>query len=184
MIFEETKLQGAYVIDVEPHRDERGFFARSFCAEEFGAHGLIDHFAQSNVSFNARKGTLRGMHWQIAPHREVKLVRCTAGSIYDVIVDVREGSATLGQWFGVELSADNRRMLYIPEGFAHGFLSTADASEVFYQMSHPHAPRAARGFRYDDPAVAIAWPGEVVVISQRDQGYAPLELERIAERPA
>ncbi len=184
MIFEETKLRGAYVIDVEPHRDERGFFARSFCAEEFAAHGLIERFAQSNISLNARKGTLRGMHWQIAPHREVKLVRCTAGAIYDVIVDVREHSATLGQWFGVELSAENRRMLYIPEGFAHGFLSTSDASEVFYEMSHPHAPEAARGFRYDDPAIGIAWPGEVAVISERDGGYAPLDLARVAERPA
>ncbi len=172
------------MIELEPHRDERGFFARSFCADEFAAHGLVDHWAQSNVSFNAKKGTLRGMHWQIAPHREVKLVRCTAGSIFDVIVDVRSDSPTLGQWVGVELSAENRRMFYIPEGFAHGFLSTADDTEVFYEMSHPHAPEAARGFRYDDPAVAIEWPGEVAVLSERDAGYAPLDLERIAERPA
>lgn len=184
MIFHQTELAGAYVIELEPHRDERGFFARSFCAEEFAAHGLTAHWAQSNVSFNEHEGTMRGMHWQVAPHQEVKLVRCTAGGIFDVVVDVRPASPTLGRWIGVQLDAENRRMLYIPGGFAHGFLTTADDTEVFYEMSSPHVPEAARGFRFDDAAIGIEWPGDVRVVSERDRSYAALDLERIAERPA
>lgn len=179
MIFSETELAGAYTIDIERHEDERGFFARSFCVEEFAEHGLATHWAQSNVSFNERQGTMRGMHWQTPPHEEVKLVRCTQGSIFDVIVDVRAGSATTGRWVGVELSAQNRRMLYIPGGFAHGFLTTADKTEVFYEMSSPHVPDAAHGFCWNDPQLAIAWPGPVNVISNRDAGYPHLDLAAI-----
>lgn len=179
MIFRETKLAGAYTIELEPHADERGFFARSFCAEEFADHGLVAHWAQSNVSFNERRGTLRGMHWQTPPHEEVKLVRCTKGAIYDVIVDVRAGSPTAGVWVGVELSEKNRRMLYIPGGFAHGFLTTADKTEVFYEMSSPHVPEAARGFCWSDPQVGIDWPESVQVISDRDAAFPALDLKAI-----
>ncbi len=183
MEFERTRLEGAYIIDLKPHRDERGLFARSFCAEEFAKRGLVEQWVQSNVSFNAAAGTLRGMHWQSEPHGEVKLVRCTAGAIFDVIVDLRAESQTLGQWQGFELSAVNRRMVYIPEGFAHGFLTLADNTEVFYEMSEPYAPDAACGFRYDDPAVAIEWPGKATVISERDLGYAALDPEYLAVTP-
>lgn len=179
MIFSETELAGAYTIELERHEDERGFFARSFCAQEFAEHGLIEHWAQSNVSFNERRGTMRGMHWQTSPHEEVKLVRCTKGAIYDVIVDVRAGSPTARRWLGVELSEENRRMLYIPGGFAHGFLTTADRTEVFYEMSAPHVPEAARGFYWNDPQVAIAWPGPVNVISDRDAGYPNLDVHSL-----
>lgn len=179
MIFSETELAGAYTIDLEPHSDERGFFARSFCADEFAAHGLEHRWAQSNVSFNAERGTLRGMHWQIPPHQESKLVRCTTGAIFDVIVDVRPGSPTIGRWIGVDLSATNRRMLYVPGGFAHGFLTTADKTEVFYEMSSPHVPDAARGFCWNDPRVAIEWPEPVRVVSDRDAGYPNLDLDAL-----
>ena len=179
MIFSETKLTGAYTIDLERHSDERGFFARSFCSEEFAEHGLVTQWAQSNVSFNEHRGTLRGMHWQVPPHEEVKLVRCTRGALYDVIVDVRPASPTAGEWIGVELSENNRRMLYIPGGFAHGFLTTADKTEVFYEMSSPHVPEAARGFCWSDPKVAIDWPEAVAVISDRDAGYPQLDLAAI-----
>jgi len=174
VIFHETKLAGAFAVELEPHRDERGFFARSFCRAEFSARGLADTWEQSNVSFNAKRGTLRGMHWQVEPHGEVKLVRCTAGALYDVVVDLREGSPSLGDWVGIELSAANRRMLYVPEGLAHGFVTLADATEVFYEMSRPHAPGAARGFRFDDPRIGIAWPEPAAVVSQRDLGYPGL----------
>lgn len=177
MIFSETKLPGAFVIDLERHADARGFFARSFCRDEFAERGLVQGWAQSNVSYNAKRGTLRGMHWQSPPHGEVKLVRCTAGALFDVIVDLRPASPTLGDWIGVELSADSRRMLYVPEGFAHGFLTIADDTEVFYEMSAPHAPEAARGFRFDDPRVAIGWPEPARVISDRDADYPPLPEE-------
>jgi dTDP-4-dehydrorhamnose 3,5-epimerase len=179
VIFSETELAGAYTIDIERHEDARGFFARSFCVEEFAEYGLTTHWVQSNVSFNEHQATMRGMHWQSPPHEEVKLVRCTQGSIFDVIVDVRAGSATTGRWVGVELSAQNRRMLYIPGGFAHGFLTTADKTEVFYEMSSPHVPDAARGFCWNDPQLDIAWPGPVNVISDRDAGYPHLDLALI-----
>ncbi len=171
MIFTPTSLPGAYIIEPELHEDERGAFARTFCQNEFKEHGLKDHFVQCNISYNKKKGTLRGMHYQAAPHQEAKLVRCTAGAIYDVIVDLRPESSTYRQWTAVELTAANRRALYVPEGFAHGFQTLCDDSEVFYQMSEFYHPESARGLRWDDPAVLIAWPVGPRTISARDQGY-------------
>ncbi len=171
MRFTETALPGAFVIDAERMADERGFFARSYCAREFGEHGLHTVWPQCNVSFNLRAGTLRGMHWQAAPHEEVKLVRCTAGAIHDVIVDLRTDSATYLKHCGITLSADDRSMLYIPGGFAHGFLTLEDRTEVFYQMGATYAPESARGARWNDPAFGIDWPAEVRVISERDDAY-------------
>jgi dTDP-4-dehydrorhamnose 3,5-epimerase len=171
MRFTETKVAGVYFIEPEPIADERGFFARIWCREEFAANGLDPELAQANISFNARKGTLRGLHFQAAPHAEVKLVRCTRGAIFDVAVDLRSGSPTYLSWFGAELSDANRSMLYVPEGCAHGFLTLTDGAEVAYQMSAPYAPEAARGVRFDDPAFGIEWPGEVVVINERDRTY-------------
>jgi dTDP-4-dehydrorhamnose 3,5-epimerase len=171
MRFTETKVAGAYLIEPEPIADERGFFARTWCQEEFAANGLNRDLAQANISFNHRKGTLRGMHYQEAPHQEAKLVRCTRGAIFDVALDLRPDSPTYRAWFGAELTDENRSMLYVPEGCAHGFLTLADATEVAYQMSAPYAPAAARGVRWDDPAFGIEWPGEVVVINERDRTY-------------
>jgi dTDP-4-dehydrorhamnose 3,5-epimerase len=171
MIFAESPLAGVYVIEIERLADERGFFARSFCAEEFAARGLEAPMHQCSVSYNARAGTLRGMHCQIAPHEEHKLVRCTAGAIYDVVVDIRESSPTYRRWFATELTAANRRSLFIPPGFAHGFLSLADHSEVYYMISAPHAPQSSRGFRWNDPAFGIEWPQPPEVISARDASY-------------
>ncbi len=171
MKFIETSIPGAFVIDPERLEDERGFFARSWCREEFEAHGCNADLAQCNISFNRRKGTLRGMHYQAAPHEEAKLVRCTLGAIYDVVLDLRPSSSAYLKHFGVVLSAQNRSMLYLPEGTAHGFLSLEDNTEIFYQMSSLYAPGAARGYRHNDPAFAIKWPDEVVVISERDRTY-------------
>lgn len=171
MIFAETGLAGAFVVDVERREDERGFFARSWCRREFAARGLNPELVQCDISFNIRKGTLRGMHYQIAPCEEAKLVRCTRGALCDVIVDLRPGSATFKQHAREVLTAENRRMLYVPEGFAHGFLTLEDATEVFYQMSEYHAPERARGFRWNDPAFGIPWPAEVEVVSERDRSY-------------
>jgi dTDP-4-dehydrorhamnose 3,5-epimerase len=171
MRFEETNLRGAYLVDLEPRVDERGFFARAFCEREFVEHGLPAHFPQCNLSRNLRAGTLRGMHYQAAPHRESKLVRCVAGAIFDVIVDLREGSRTRFSWLGVELSAQNGRALFVPEGFAHGFLTLADDVDVFYQMGQFHQPNAARGLRYDDPLIGIRWPREPTTIAERDATY-------------
>jgi dTDP-4-dehydrorhamnose 3,5-epimerase len=176
MIFTETPLAGAYVIDVEQHADERGFFGRTYCAREFERHGLSSRLVQCSISYNRRQGTLRGMHYQAAQNAEAKLVRCTAGAIYDVVVDLRPGSKTLCEWFGVELTAENRRALFIPEGLAHGFLTLADTSEVFYQMSEFYAPDAARGVRWDDPAFGIEWPAPVAVISVRDSSYRDFRI--------
>lgn len=174
MIVTPTPLAGAFVLDIEPLADDRGFFARTFCTAELAAHGMNGAVAQCSVSFNARAGTLRGMHFQAAPHEEDKLVRCTAGAIFDVLVDIRDGSPTFGQWYGAELSAANRRALYIPKGFAHGFLTLADATEVLYQISVPFAPGFGRGFRWDDPEVGIAWPAAPAVMSERDATYPTL----------
>ena len=168
-------------MDVEPVADERGLFARSWCVREFEAQGLNARLVQCSVSLNRLKGTLRGMHYQIAPHQEVKLVRCTRGALYDVIVDLRPGSPTYLLSFGAELTADNYRALYIPEGFAHGYLTLADESEVFYQMSEFYAPSAARGVRWNDPALGIEWPGAVVVISERDRSFP--DFETTTEEP-
>ena len=171
MVFTETGLSGAVIVDVELHVDERGFFARSWCIREFAERGLNPSVVQCNVSGNTLKGTLRGMHYQIAPNAEVKLVRCTKGAVYDVIIDLREGSPTFLRHVGVELTADNHRALYIPEGFAHGFMTLEDNSEVFYQMSAFYEPPAARGVRWNDPIFSIAWPLPVSVISTRDREY-------------
>lgn len=171
MKFTETPLKGAFVIDPENLEDERGFFARSFCIEEFKAHGLNPRVVQCNISFNRKKGTVRGMHYQAKPHEEVKLVRCTMGAIFDVIIDLRPKSATFRQWSGVELTAANRKALYVPEGFAHGFQTLQDNTEIFYQMSQAHNPRYNRGVRWDDPAFGVQWPVAEITISEKDKGY-------------
>jgi dTDP-4-dehydrorhamnose 3,5-epimerase len=171
MIFQETGLKGAFVIEPEPREDERGFFARTWCQREFAAEGLPSQWVQCNISFNRQRGTLRGMHYQIAPKEEEKLVRCTMGAIYDVIIDLRPESPTFRQWLAVELTADNRRMLFIPKGFAHGFQTLVDDTEVFYQMSEFYAPEYARGVRWDDPAFMVSWPAEKRIISERDRGF-------------
>jgi dTDP-4-dehydrorhamnose 3,5-epimerase len=169
--FSATPLGGAYVVDLEPIEDERGSFARSWCPEEFGRHGLDTRVAACNVSVNRARGTLRGMHYQAAPHGEAKLVRCTAGAIHDVIVDLRPASPTYCRWFAVELTARNRSALYVPEGFAHGFQTLEPETEVLYMMSAAHVPEAARGVRWDDPAFGIEWPPGPRVMSERDRTY-------------
>ena len=171
MEFRETSLPGVFLISLELLEDERGFFSRTFCRETFARHGLNPHLEQCNLSFNRKKGTLRGMHYQEAPAREAKLVRCLRGAIYDVILDVRPGSATWGRWEGFILSEESRQMLYVPEGMAHGFLTLCDQTEVFYQMSEKFLPALARGIRWDDPAFGITWPEPVAVISEKDQHY-------------
>ena len=170
MIFLPLELAGAYLIDPEKLEDERGFFARTFCQKEFEVRALNHHVAQCNISFNVHKGTVRGMHYQF-PQGEAKLVRCTRGAIFDVIIDLRPESPTFRKHFGVELSEQNRRMLYIPEDFAHGFQTMEDNSEVFYQMSEFFIPGNAHGVRWNDPAFGIRWPGEITVISERDANY-------------
>jgi dTDP-4-dehydrorhamnose 3,5-epimerase len=172
MIFNETKLKGAYLIETEPLEDDRGFFARTFCREEFKKYGLNANVAQCNLSYNRKKGTLRGMHYQVAPREEAKLVSCISGAIYDVIVDLRADSTTYCEWLAVELNGRGyRRMLYIPEGFAHGFQTLEDNSEVFYQISEYYAPEYARGIRWNDPAFGIQWPEDQRILSERDRSY-------------
>lgn len=172
MIFQETKIKGAFFIQIEPLEDERGFFARSWCQEQFKSHGLKTRLVQCNISFSHKKGTLRGLHYQTVPHEEAKLVRCTKGAIYDVIIDLRPQSLTYKQWLAVELSTDNRKMLYIPEGIAHGFQTLTDNAEVFYQMSEFYHPECAAGVRWDDPAFSIRWPEtDERIISAQDQHY-------------
>jgi dTDP-4-dehydrorhamnose 3,5-epimerase len=170
MIFVETRLAGVFEIQPELHSDERGSFARTWCQKEFEERGLSARVVQCSTSFNARRGTLRGLHYQASPFAEAKLVRCTAGAIYDVALDLREGSPTFLQWHGAALNSRNRHALYIPEGCAHGFLTIEDDSEVFYQMSEFYHPESARGVRWNDPAFNIAWPEKVAVISDRDRG--------------
>ncbi len=171
MIFTETKLKGAFLIEPELMKDERGFFARSFCENEFKKHGLKLHIVQCNLSFNRLRGTVRGMHYQSALFEEAKLVSCTGGAVYDVIIDLRPESSTYCQSFGTELSAKNYRMLYIPEGFAHGFQTLNDNSVVFYQMCEFYHIEASQGVRWDDPVFDIKWPMSVQNISERDRGY-------------
>jgi dTDP-4-dehydrorhamnose 3,5-epimerase len=173
--FVETPLAGAFVVSLDRHDDERGFFARSFCAREFAARGLDSLVAQCNVSWNRARHTLRGMHYQAAPHREAKLVRCVAGAIFDVIVDLRPGSPTVRRWTAVTLTAESRDALYVPADFAHGFLTLSDGSEVLYQMSTEHQSDAARGLRWNDPALGITWPHAPAVIGERDANYPYLE---------
>jgi dTDP-4-dehydrorhamnose 3,5-epimerase len=175
MIFTELQLKGAYLIEPERLEDERGFFARTWCEGEFEARGLNAKLVQCSISFNKKRGTLRGMHYQIAPHEEIKLVRCTMGAIYDVIIDLRESSETFKQWVAVELTAENRWMLYIPKGFAHGFQTLTDDTEVFYQMSEFYYPECARGVRWDDPCFGITWALKPSSISPKDRFYEPLK---------
>ncbi|MBM4423651.1 MAG: dTDP-4-dehydrorhamnose 3,5-epimerase [Chloroflexi bacterium] len=176
MIFRKTKLSGVFIVEPELLTDERGFFARTWCRDEFAAHGLNPRLAQCNISFNKKAGTLRGMHYQIAPYEEAKLVRCTRGAIYDVVIDLRPDSETFKHWLAVELTAENRRALYIPESFAHGFQTLVDNTEVFYQMSEFYHPEAARGVRWDDPAFGIVWPEAERDISDKDRRW-PLFTE-------
>jgi dTDP-4-dehydrorhamnose 3,5-epimerase len=177
MIFCETQLPGVFEVHLRPTADERGFFARSWCQREFKAHGLNPRLVQCNVSFNTRKGTLRGIHYQAAPYAEAKLVRCTRGAMYDVVVDLRPDSPTYKDWVAVVLTATNRHMVYVPEGCGHGFLTLKGETEVFYQMSEFYNPESARGVRWNDPAFQIVWPEEVEVISQRDRTYPDFECE-------
>jgi dTDP-4-dehydrorhamnose 3,5-epimerase len=171
MIFLETKLPGAFIIDLEQLEDERGFFARTWSEQEFASRGLHPRLVETDVSVNLRKGTLRGMHFQIAPHAQPKLVRCTAGAVYDVFIDLRPDSPTFKQWASVELTAANRRQVYIPEGFAHGFQSLVDNTEVLYQMSAPFVSESASGVRWNDPVFGIDWPPAERIIIARDQAY-------------
>ncbi len=172
MIFKPTGLEGAFVIELERIEDERGHFARTWCAEEFRARGLNPRVVQCSVSFNRRRATLRGLHYQAEPYAEAKLVRVTRGRIYDVVVDLRPDSPSFKRWFALELGADDQKMLYSPEGFAHGFQTLADDTEVLYQISESYRPEAARGVRWNDPALSIEWPlAELVVISKRDSAY-------------
>jgi dTDP-4-dehydrorhamnose 3,5-epimerase len=190
VIFTETKLKGAFIIELQRLEDERGFFARSFCQEEFRLHGINMNIVQCNISYNEKKGTLRGMHFQAAPYEESKLVRCTMGAIYDVIIDIRPDSATYCQWIAVELTAHRSQltahrspltayhtMLYVPQGFAHGFLTLEDNTEVFYQMSEFYMPEHARGIRWNDSAFGIHWPIHAEIISERDRSYPDFILE-------
>lgn len=171
MVITETRLKGAFVIELEPFPDVRGFFARAWSDVEFETFGLNPHFVETNVSFNKSKGTLRGLHYQEAPHGQVKLVRCTRGSIYDVIVDVRPESPTFKQWFALEMSADNHLMLYVPVQFAHGFQTLEDDTEVCYQTSSYYAPEHGRGVRWNDPAFNISWPSDNLIMIDRDRDY-------------
>jgi len=172
MNFAETKLKGAFVIDVERREDQRGFFARAWCQKEFVAHGLINCFVQANIGFSYKKGTIRGMHFQENPYQEVKLVRCTMGRILDVIVDLRPDSETYRQWIGVELTADNHKMLYIPEGCAHGYQTMVDNTEVVYDTSQFYAPQHSSGVLFNDPVFGIAWPLPVEIISEADKNWS------------
>lgn len=171
MIFKETRLKGAYIIELEPLADERGFFARSFCQDEFDKHGLNTRIVQCNISYNKKRGTLRGMHYQVAPHEEAKLVTCVKGAIYDVIIDLRPNSPTYTQWLNVELSSRNYNMLYIPIGMAHGFQTLEDDTLVHYQMSEFYHPECARGVRWNDPAFGVEWPLRNPFLSKKDKGY-------------
>lgn len=178
MIFTETKLQGAFIVELEQRSDDRGFFARTFCQEEFAAHGLKTSIAQANCSFNHLAGTLRGMHFQYPPAAETKFIRCTRGALYDVIVDLRPDSPTYGQHVGVELSADNHTALYVPERFAHGFITLVDATEASYQVGEFYTPGCEGGLRYDDPDLAIQWPIAPTVISDKDQAWSSLAEQK------
>ncbi len=176
MIFTETRIPGAFVIDVKRIEDERGFFGRAFCQKEMKEHGLNEVVAQTNLSSNRKKGTLRGLHYQTAPHEESKLVRCTRGSLFDVLVDLREGSPTFCQWFGVTLTADSFTMLYVPEGCAHGFLTLEDNTDIMYQVSTFYAPESEKGLLWNDPAFNIEWPFEPAVISDKDRNQPAFNL--------
>jgi len=172
MIFKEIKLPGAFIIDIEKYEDDRGFFARAWCQNEFEAQGLNTHWVQANLGFSKKRGTIRGLHYQVAPHAEIKLIRCIRGAVYDVIVDLRPDSPTYKQWLGVELSADNHKMLYIPAGFAHGYQALEDESETFYQVSQFYAPGAEKGLRWNDPTFNIEWPiTKNLILSEKDKNW-------------
>jgi dTDP-4-dehydrorhamnose 3,5-epimerase len=176
VIFTPTPLAGAYLVDLERKGDHRGFFARAFCENEFIGHDLTAHFCQVNNSLSGQKGTLRGMHYQLSPRAETKLVRCIRGALYDVILDLRIGSATFGRGFGAELTAENRRMMYVPKGFAHGFLTLEDNTEAFYFVDEFYAPEYERCIRYDDPKFALQWPDPPTVISEKDKNQSDFDL--------
>ncbi|MES2978267.1 MAG: dTDP-4-dehydrorhamnose 3,5-epimerase [Pseudomonadota bacterium] len=178
MKFTKTKLDGAMVVEVDRREDARGYFGRTFCEGEFEAHGLASRMVQTNMSLTRKKGTLRGMHYQLAPHAEDKLVRCTRGAIWDAIVDIRPESPTYLQWIGVELSEDNGRMLLVPKGFAHGFVTLTDDAAVNYQVSAAYAPTAERGARFNDPAFDIAWPVDVLDMSDKDRNWPDFITEK------
>jgi dTDP-4-dehydrorhamnose 3,5-epimerase len=171
MVFTETKLKGAFIINLTRLEDERGFFARTFCQKEFKEHGLNIQIAQANISYNKKRGTLRGMHMQLPPYEESKLIKCARGTIYDVIVDMRVSSDTYKQWIGVELTAENHQMLYVPEGFAHGFITLKNDTEVTYQMNQFYAPASEKGFRWNDPAFGIIWPIQPIVMAEKDKNF-------------
>jgi dTDP-4-dehydrorhamnose 3,5-epimerase len=177
MHFRETTIPGAFLIDVEPRRDARGFFARAWCAEELAERGLCNRVVQCNIGHNEREGTIRGIHWQREPHAEVKIVRCTHGAIFDVIVDMRLDSPAFGRHFAVELSAANHQLLYIPAGVGHGYQTLTDGAEIFYQASEVFVPEVSAGLRYNDPALAIRWPREVTVIAPRDLTWPDFERQ-------
>jgi dTDP-4-dehydrorhamnose 3,5-epimerase len=169
--FVPTELSGSYILEIEPVQDERGFFSRLWCRKQFQDFGLHSHFEQQSLSFNRKRGTLRGMHFQLAPHEEIKLIRCSRGAIWDVILDLRPGSSTFRRWLATELTADNYKMVYVPAGFAHGFQALTDDAEVLYQISEPYHPELARGVRWDDPAFRIEWPLPNPIISLRDREF-------------
>jgi len=175
MLFRETDLKGACIIEPEKIADNRGFFARCYCAREFEKHGLNPKVVQCNISHNAKKGTLRGMHMQISPYGEDKLIRCTRGSIYFVIIDMRQNSSSFKKNIGITLDSGNHQMIYVPKGFANGYMTLEDDTELFYQMSEFYTPESAIGYRYNDPAFGIKWPMEVKVISERDRNYPDFE---------
>lgn len=179
MIFQEMKIGGAFVLEIEKVEDERGFFARSWCQKEFQMHSLVSYLVQANISFNKQKGTLRGMHYQARPYGEAKVVRCTRGMIFDVIIDLRPESATFKQWIGVELTADNYRMLYVPENCAHGYITLEDRTEVTYLVSQFYRRDFEQGVRYDDPAVGVRWPIEVRAISEKDRSWPYVSIENL-----
>ena len=178
MIFREVEFPGPVVIDLERKGDDRGYFARAWCQKEFAAHGIPTDFVQANMSVSRHKGTLRGLHFQFAPHREAKLVRCVRGALYDVAVDARPESPTFGQWVGVELTAESHRMIYVPEGFAHGFQTLLDETEAHYMVSAFYSPGAEGGIRYDDPKLGIVWPLPVSTISEKDQKWPGIDALR------
>jgi dTDP-4-dehydrorhamnose 3,5-epimerase len=178
MIFRPTTLDGAYLIEIQKLEDERGFFARTWCQREFEENGLNPRLVQCDLSYNKKEGTLRGMHYQVAPFQEAKVVTCIKGAIYDVVIDLRPESATYLEYLSLTLKEDDYKMLYIPEGFAHGFLTLANNTSVFYQMSEFYAPEYARGVRWNDPAFKVQWPAEVRVISSRDASYSDYVLEK------
>lgn len=180
MDFYETDIPGAYIVELEKIGDERGFFARTWCRDEFAEQGIMASFVQANTAFSRKRGTLRGLHYQAPPHAEGKLVRCIQGTVYDVALDMRPDSPAFGTWIGVELSNENRRLLYIPEGCAHGYLTLTDDTEVFYLVTARYAPDAERGVRYDDPAFDIEWPIEVEVISEKDASWPDVSVDRMS----